>query len=77
MSAMGTPEPVLGPAKADFSELQKHLADYAFAIRPDDAFEAEPQCPHGSSPWAEGPRVAGERQFDGIAGQPLAFPGEQ
>ena len=39
----------------------------ALAIRPDDAFKAQPQCR----------RVAGERQFDGFAGQRLAFPGEQ
>ncbi len=41
--------------------------DRAFAIRPDDAFEAQPQC-HG---------VAGERQLDGFAGQRLALAGEQ
>ena len=41
--------------------------DGAFAIWPDDAFEAEPQRR----------RITGERQFDGFAGQRLAFPGEQ
>ena len=41
--------------------------DCAFAIRPDDAFEAQSQCR----------RVAGERQFDGFAGQRLALAGEQ
>ena len=40
--------------------------DGAFAIWPDDAFEAEPQRR----------RITGERQFDGFAGQRLAFPGE-
>jgi hypothetical protein len=41
--------------------------DRALAIRPDDAFEAQPQCR----------RVAGERQLDGFAGQRLALAGEQ
>jgi hypothetical protein len=46
---------------------QRHREfDCAFAIRPNDAFEAQPRCR----------RVAGERQFDGFAGQRLAFPGE-
>jgi len=40
--------------------------DRAFAIGPDDTFEAQPQRR----------RIAGERQF-GFAGQRLAFPGER
>jgi hypothetical protein len=51
--------------------------DHALATRPDNAFEAEPQCVHGSRPWTEGPRVAGQRDFDGFAGQRLDLPGEQ
>src|SRR6516165_7648328 len=41
--------------------------DCAFAVRPDDAFEAQPQRR----------RVARECQFDGFAGQGLALTGEQ
>jgi hypothetical protein len=41
--------------------------DRGFAIRPDDALEAQPQCC----------RVAGERQLDGFAGQHLTLAGEQ
>ena len=51
--------------------------DRAFATRRQDAFEVEPLRSHGSSPRAEGPRVAGERQFDRVAGQGLGFAVEQ
>ncbi len=62
---------------AGVADRRHREVDRAFAIGPDDAFEAQPQCPHGTSPWAKGPRVAGERQFDGFAGQGLALAGEQ
>jgi hypothetical protein len=41
--------------------------DRAFAVRPDNAFEAQPQCR----------RIADERQLDGFAGERLALAREQ
>ena len=51
--------------------------DRTFAALRQDAFDTEPHRPHGSSPCAEGPRVADERQLDDLAGQGLGLAREQ
>src|SRR6266851_4533673 len=50
---------------------------HTIAARRQNAFEAEPHRANGTSPWAEGPRAADQRQLDGLAGQGLGLPREQ